>query len=186
MSESSKERKNGKFGVVALFVLLVGLPAVSWYYLQKGFNYSKEVFEETHVKGDIDSLSVELIPLRFRADSLEDRAFLLVDESRASNMDKLDLLQRQFNTNPNLVVFLQSRSDGPARVLPSGLYEYQLLTDYDMSDLDGEHDIWLVDKDGQIRFRYQSAEDKLWKQMARHLAFVVPKVKKDQLSIKRK
>lgn len=186
MTDNTQEQKRGKFGLVALFVLLVGLPAISWYYLQKGFNYSKEVFEQTATQGDIDSLGVEIVPLRFRADSLEEKAFLLVDKSRASNLDKLDLLQRQFNTNPNLYVFFQSETFEEPSVIPSGLYEYDLHTEYSMSELDAEHDIWLIDKEGQIRFRYKSADDEIWRIMARHLAFVVPKVKKDQLSIKRK
>ncbi len=185
-TEKDKPRsQSSKLGVVALFLLLIGLPAGSWYYLQKGFSYSKEVYDETSAQGSIDSLGVTLVPVGFRQDSLDGKAFLLVDGDRVSGLDNLEKIQKQFDTNPNFIVI--SKSDRH----PSGLkkiapYEYALGADYDMASMDADNDMWLVDRDGYIRRKYDSRDDEIWQSMVRHLAFVVPKVRRDQLSIKRK
>jgi len=183
--QANSKSRSSKLGVVALFVLLIGLPAGSWYYLQKGFSYSKDVYDETSAQGSIDSLGVTLIPIGFRQDSLEGKAYVLIDANRVTGLDNLEKIQKQFDTNPNFLVISQSKQNDPG-LKKLALQEYALGADYDMATMDPDNDIWLIDRDGYIRHKYDSREEDIWRSMVRHLAFVVPKVRRDQLSIKRK
>ena len=181
MTEISAPKPKSKLAIFGLFMLLIAFPGVSWYYLKKGFDYSKEVYAQTETKGHIDSLDITLVSRSFIADSLYKKAYLIVDKTRLQNEKNLSILRKQFNTNPNFIVLFQ----GVEKSKDVGQFAYAIGSDNMLSEIDPVNDMWLVDKKGNIRYKYNSGED-IWKNMARHLAFVVPKVRRNQLSIKRK
>ncbi len=185
MTETQPPKSRRNFALVGLFLLLVAFPAMSWYYLQKGFNYSKKVFQETAAKGHLDSFDIDVLPVGLYADSLDGKALLLVDDTRLANRENLQRVRKQFNNNPNLVTIYHQGQAGAFDMSISGDYGYDMRAPYDYTTLDSENDILLIDKDGMVRYAYKSSEN-IWKSMVQHLAFVVPKESKDRLSIKRK
>ena len=56
MSERSKTQKY--IQAAAFFIFIIGMPLGSWYFLQKGFDYNKEIMSELHNYGRIPDFSL--------------------------------------------------------------------------------------------------------------------------------
>jgi cytochrome oxidase Cu insertion factor (SCO1/SenC/PrrC family) len=58
MTEGKK--KNGRFQLIALFLMLICLPAVSWYYLRSGLDYRIATMEELQELGELSGFEIKI------------------------------------------------------------------------------------------------------------------------------
>lgn len=155
-------------GLAVLLILLV-FPAISYYYLHTGFKYRKEQLTEMELKGDfMDMVGTSQTTYKTAlADSIEDRITVLYSR-QANGIDTtiLHKLKEQFKNN----AFFHYRE------VPS--------EDIQMKGEFADKDFFLINRDGQILNSYKYSEDSM-KDLIAHTAISLPFEKRKKIKLKR-
>lgn len=173
-----------KPGVVGLFILLVIVPGITWYWLQKGLNYSKAIYHELELTEVPVVIAEGTFPELLFPDSLRDKVLLVVKHYDQEQQENLDQVWRQFSTNPNLAI-LQESSDLAGKPFLRIADRFYMIPEVPQDYFSGQ-EVFLVDDEMNIRKRYSPNTREEWVELVQHLAFLVPRVRKRNLSIKRK
>lgn len=130
MTEGKK--KNGRFQLIALFLMLICLPAVSWYYLKTGLDYRISTMEELQDLGELSDFEIALDTQNvFRPTDLRGNVIVAAFvRPQGSDIGKqyggtLQKLQDQFK-DTDRVKFLLHDLDGNQTKLNSFAEQYQL------------------------------------------------------------
>lgn len=188
--------------LAAIFLLLVVLPAGSWYYLQKGVNYRLETMGELKNHGPFTLLPTDTSVVENETISVIN--FLSLDEpSSAQQGELLAKLHDQFEKREDfrLVTFVDSLA---ASGLPAFKATYKLEEKNQClfpsiskaewtaflganSQLEGDLSQYLilVDLDGNIRNFYHQQELMEVRKLVEHIAFLLPIKKRDTAELRR-
>ena len=115
------EKAKKILSVVVVLLMLVGMPAVSWFYLKSGFAYRKAAVETQGDFGKMPDLT-ELTAVRGSHPAAYRGAMTVVswlDPTKPATMTQygtmLDSLYTQFKDSPNLYFVNVTKSDNPAK-----------------------------------------------------------------------
>ncbi|NET32963.1 MAG: hypothetical protein F6K19_13255 [Cyanothece sp. SIO1E1] len=187
----------------ALFLLLVGLPAGSWYYLQKGLDYRLATMGQLTDHGDFKLLASSSTDEDSKA-SVQVINFLAADQSgREQQGVLLSKLYEQFDKREDfqLVTFWDSTAF-------SGLEEFrtkfgleeepqctfqplagaswgQFVQTYEKESSVPADYMALVDIEGNIRNFYTQKEEESVKDLVEHIALLLPMKKQDKPELRR-
>lgn len=194
---------------LALALLLVGLPAISWYYLDKGFKYRMETLGELGELGRFPSGPYE----RLNGTLLEEAALegkvlvihrfatplVAADEQVALELGKI---HHQFDERPDVRFLLFSEPADSAALLP--LLEKNRLTDPAQVDLlrpvfqgnppfsfagdpKQPSDSWvaLADTSGLVRQYYDFRDGNRIRRLVEHVATLMPVMERNKPVLKR-
>ena len=172
--------------IIGILLLLIGFPAVSWYYLQTGINWRKdglaEVFDKQKVtipviyKGSPDG-PVEIDP--------EGKFIILVRNTEDVDEAVLQGIYEQFDHRKDLLLLALgnvSRSvhwqkldciSGACEQLERALF------------IDTDANCVFVDSEHYIRMYYDLAEEADVQQLVKHGAILFPVEKREQIELKR-
>ncbi|MBX2872828.1 MAG: hypothetical protein KTR30_12030 [Saprospiraceae bacterium] len=187
----------------ALFLLLIGLPAGSWYYLQKGLDYRLETMGQLTDHGDFKLLTSNTPDQETKA-SVRVINFLAADPAeRAQQGSLLSKLYAQFDKREDfqLVTFvdstLMSELDGfrtkygldeepqcMFRALDGSTWRKFVQTYKEESSSPDQY-IALVDLEGNIRNFYVQQEQEEVKDLVEHIALLLPMKKQNKPELRR-
>ncbi|MEM6963117.1 MAG: SCO family protein [Bacteroidota bacterium] len=126
--------KKSKFQIFVLFIILIGFPALSWYYLKSGFDYQMTARAELKDYGNLTTFSfTDMEGKELNQDSLKSKMVVLAflgknDEINNDMLEIIGRLNQQFGDNESLrllVGTLQPERDSLAKlkqVFTSGNY----------------------------------------------------------------
>lgn len=187
----------------ALFLLLVGLPAGSWYYLQKGLDYRLETMGQLTDHGDFKLLTSSTSGEEEKA-SVRVINFLAGDEGERSQQGLLlSKLYEQFDKREDfqLVTFWDSttvseldrfRADYGLEEEPQCMFAplagdtwTKFIQTYEKEPGSTEHYMALVDMEGNIRNFYVQQDKEKVKDLVEHIALLLPMKKQDKPELRR-
>lgn len=188
--------------IAALFLLLVGLPAGSWYYLQKGLDYRLETMGQLKDHGDFKLFTTESSEEETKAVRLIN--FLSAEEAKREEQGiLLSKLYEQFDKREDfqLITFWDSSSFNGLDVFKAtfGLEEEPQCTFEPLGQADwarfvqtyekeaatpGQH-MALVDLEGNIRSFYAQSEQKEVRSLVEHIALLLPMKKQNKPELRR-
>ncbi len=191
------------FQFAALFLLLVGLPAGSWYYLQKGLDYRLETMGQLTDHGDFKLLASSSDDEETKA-SVKVINFLAADPNvRAQQGLLLSKLYEQFDKREDfqLVTFWDStafsgleefRTEFGLEEEPQCSFQPLAGANWDRfvqtyekeSSVPAEY-MALVDIEGNIRNFYAQKEEEKVKDLVEHIALLLPMKKQDKPELRR-
>ncbi|HOY15130.1 MAG TPA: hypothetical protein PLY70_18415 [Saprospiraceae bacterium] len=151
-----------KIGVFVVFAMLVGFPAISWYYLRGGVNYRKEAFAEMESKGPFDTSGLNKSLL----DKIQNHVTIV--DLNGSNETAKELLS-QFDKVDEFL-FLSNHQVDSLKLAPEALEAYKKTY--------GNVDYVLVDLEGNVRSTYKDTS-KDHKLLVKHVAILLPFVEKN-------
>lgn len=191
------------FQFAALFLLLVGLPAGSWYYLQKGLDYRLETMGQLTDHGDFKLLTSS------SADGEDEASVKVINFLAADPNDReqqgvlLSKLYEQFDKREDfqLVTFWDTTT-------LSGLEEFRtkfgleeepqcvfqalageswdaFVKTYEQGGEVSKEYMALVDINGNIRNFYAQKEEEKVKDLVEHIALLLPMKKQDKPELRR-
>lgn len=183
----------------ALFLLLIGLPAGSWYYLQLGLDYRKETMGQLQDHG--------AFTLKTNHTPVGEGSVRVINFLSAANADTkgplLAKLYEQFDKREDfeLVTFVDTTAfadlvtfrttyqleEEPQCSFPSlKTAEWQSFVSTHESDAKAEIPyLALVDVKGNIRNFYEQEDEEAVKQLVEHIAFLLPIKKRDKAELRR-
>lgn len=188
----------------ALFLLLVGLPAGSWYYLQKGLDYRLETMGQLSDHGDFKLLASVPAGTEEKEASVKVINFLATDADERTQQGRLlSKLYEQFDKREDfqLVTFWDSTAvaevDGFRTTYgleeePQCLFQplagtawSNFIQTYEKDmDSPGQY-MALVDINGNIRNFYVQHEKEEVKDLVEHIALLLPMKKQDKPELRR-
>lgn len=131
---------------IVLFAILALFPAISWYYLQSGLDWRKDMYKE--LQSD-NRAAAEVLVSDALQDRIKNKTSLLVYDDRYKA--DIDLIHEQFE----------------------GSYTYQKL-DIQKSDLRSPNGFaMLVDTAGIVKYEYTDQDQ--MKKIVQHMSLVIPK-----------
>jgi len=148
----------------AVVFMLFVLPAGSWWYLSSGYNYRKANLEQLEVKGSFEN-KIGLIaePLKTNLVSkLKDKVTVLVMNPEGLNSHQQDVVERIADKYVDRNYF-------------------QVVEEHRIKL---ESNIFLIDRDLQIRNTYNWEEESIQK-LVEHTAIMLPIPKRETISLKR-
>ena len=200
------KRKWIQFFVLGFF--LVGLPAVSWYYLKTGFDYQKRSVSELQILGTVFRIE-GLLPDGSVWTNQQTREKLgvmhLLDCSAYTEenplVDRMNRLHRQFADREDVLIitflyncalnnsfdkisalFNQDINQVKGRQLVILSDDAKLKFEKDalkIGSFQDEKDIILFDNKGMIRNIYQSSSPEQFKRLVEHIAILMPRDQED-------
>lgn len=194
---------------VALALLLVGLPALSWYYLDKGFDYRLETIGELDELGRFPSGPYQKLDGTMSEETALDGKVLVVHHfpSPIDGADKrvaleLGKIHQQFDERVDVQFLLFSDPADSANILP--LLEKNRLMDPGQVDLlrpvfqgnqpfsfarDSKQpsDSWVIlaDTSGLIRQYYDFGDGNRIRRLVEHIVTLMPVIERDKPVLKR-
>jgi len=155
----------------AVVIMIFVLPAISWWYLQSGFNYRKQVLQEIQPKGQLaasswseeDLASMELL---FKEN------ITVFSSASSLNNKQLDIMKRlvQKYGNRDFFQFISGRDFSLDGSFPFNTFS--------------EDSIYLIDKEMFIRNSYGWNDNDI-KKLVEHTAALLPIPKRETISLKR-
>lgn len=188
--------------IAALFLLLVGLPAGSWYYLQKGLDYRLETMGQLTDHGDFKLFTAESSDEESKAVRLIN--FLSTNKTQREEQGVLlSKLYEQFDKRDDfqLITFWDSSAFNGLDAFKTsyGLEEEPQCTFEPLGQAEwasfvqtykkeaatpGQH-MALVDLEGNIRSFYVQSEQKEVRSLVEHIALLLPMKKQDKPELRR-
>lgn len=185
----------------ALFLLLVGLPAGSWYYLQKGLDYRLETMGQLSDHGDFKLLTASAPA---EADYVRVISFLSTDATKREKQGALlARLYEQFDKREDfqLITFWDSTTvfglggfretynleEEPQCAFQAlGKTEWEkFVRTYQEQVEQAEEQMALVDINGNIRNFYAQGQEAEVKKLVEHVALLLPMKKQDKPELRR-
>lgn len=205
MENTEKKPSLGRkvYIAAALFLILVGLPAVSWLYLRGGFNWRKEAVAELANYGKIRGAYI-IWPDGTRDDMLKSKVVVLhifgenpdLTDANREILDTCEKLFNQFGKNSTFRMALiseggtaefrsyhqkMSSSDHVAWTWTGGLGSWRtvILNGYESfclaEGIDPDREYYaLADTSGTIRRFYDALDKKQVDRMVQHIAILLP------------
>lgn len=193
--------------IIALLLLLVVLPGLSWLYLSRGLDYRKATIEELKEYGKIPPFPYLLM----QGDSLDARFLggkLLVayayppDAEAASGrvLEELQKIHHQFNERQDVLFLMLGAREDSARLL-SAMERYKLQDPGQVfpviatQDAGGDFGIGaqdnratlvaIADSSGTIRQYYDFEDGNRVRRLVEHIALLMPVREREQAVLKR-
>lgn len=151
---------------VALFLVII--PIGSWYYLNQGLQYRKNLLKEIEVKSEFDSVSDSL-------GLLMGSASVVVLQSTEETRKMARQLQEQFDNSPRFNIYFKDSTEGFAH-LPSGYMANE------WNSLSGNSFV-LLDTLMKVRNTYGTDMESV-KKLVEHITVVIPRQKEPDIKIK--
>lgn len=200
--------------MLALFMMLVVLPAGSWYYLRQGYEYRKASLDKLQELGPVPSFSfVNYDSTLIHSKDLEGSVLIagVFDYKNGLQEDlkaKIGKLFTQFNRREEfyMIVHLNGVSDSTIQQIGETLiedYDFEFperfyltsgTTDFALNTykipaskekLNSKNRVVLIDAKQEIRNYYNLNEEEELKLLVHHVTIVLPKKQKKDIIIKR-
>lgn len=153
-----------------VLVLLVVLPALSWYYLRSGYDFRLDLLHKLEVKKSLDRNIYELDGNLISSKLLQ-KTSLIVDLQKA-NSDKVLEVQNQFDQAFTYqTVFVGQDS---CKIVQNKYLKCLQLSHSNMNELLNGHTFAIVDTGMYVRNWYSEA-DSIYELIVKHLAVVLPR-----------
>lgn len=165
-----------RLGVV---IMIVVLPAISWYYLDTGYDFRKDAIEKLKPKGSIENwLANKNISLNLNSVA-KGRASLLVFRSSVQSDETYRELFDQFKTSDNfqMIMLNQGYGDFDTRDIKGNVINFRAKHDLDQYFV-------LLDDQMQVRNEYTLSQESL-KEMVQHIAITIPRDKPRDVKIQK-
>lgn len=188
--------------IAALFLLLVGLPAGSWYYLQKGLDYRLETMGQLTDHGDFKLFTAESSDEETKTVRLIN--FLSAKEAQREEQGALlSKLYEQFDKRDDfqLITFWDTSSfngldafkashgleeEPQCTFEPLGQEEWaRFVQTYEKEAATTDQHMALVDLEGNIRSFYLQTEQEEVRNLVEHIALLLPMKKQDKPELRR-
>lgn len=147
-----------------LMTVLVGFPALSWYYLRGGIDYRKEVLKELSNKVSFDQLAV--------LDSVNVATakgkILLMDIHGEKGLSQK--IFNQFKSSSQYFYMLSTNGIGHDTISTIQHEQFEGVVD--------TFDYLLIDGDNNLRYKYTSSDSDI-KLLIKHIATLIPFVEKN-------
>ena len=208
--ESKPKAKSGRFIIqlIMLGIILVGFPAGSWYYLQKGLDYQRAIQQDLGELGAVKPFSLEVlqgkeIDFEFLKGSVIVVAHLDRNDSEMGNKMGTILFQLhdQFDDRDD-VLFLIHSNNSPETI--QGFLDKHQLNDPEQCffvaiDNDSQfkqtyfipnaekasQTLAVVDVNGMVRKHYNATDPKDLKVLVEHITLLFPRQAEKDLIFKR-
>lgn len=192
------------FQLVALVLMLVALPAVSWIYLSNGYNYQKKVMAELKNLGKMGDLP----SLTLSGDTLARASWkgkivvagpldLLAAPAKSPLLSHLQELHQQFDDRKDVLFVLYPTTQDTAAVWAyartNGLWEKnQTIFLGDVAAGKSRHhwsgdsaEFTLTDSKGQVRKAYDLRQGAQYARLVEHIALLLPIERKERPVLQR-
>jgi hypothetical protein len=188
----------------ALFLMLLGLPALSWYYLKKGETYQVAMRAELKDYGKLPKFTLPqlLLPDTLHSDQLQNQVIVAKAISAAELAEPkallfaLGSLHTQFNERSDVSFLLHSSSQDSATLSQflrqnKLLDPEQILITSSPKELIQAYDfpeagmMAIIDTSGSIRRYYQYQEGAEVRRLTEHIAVLMHRDKKNRPYLKR-
>ncbi len=202
--ESSKNSKQIiAISIAILFVLLVGFPIGSWFYLKSGLEYRKEVIADLHDYGQLPTIALTTYAGRVLRNEDVKNKILVVHfmdfqnlEATKQTGDWLTRLHEQFDERKDVLFLIHVLdSTATAATVEKFATQYQLqdtaqcfflqensevfktiaTTVYNIPEGDMTSYFALTDLNGTVRRQYDSRKLDDVKRLIEHVALLIPK-----------
>jgi len=188
------------FQFAALFLLLIGLPAGSWYYLQLGLDYRKEALGQlgdhgaftlkTNHSPEAAEGSVRVINFLSPTNADAKGALLSKLHEQFDKREDFELVTFVDTTAfPDIATFrttYQLEEEPQCSFPPLKAAEWQTFVSTYETDVKAEVPyLALVDVKGNIRNFYEEEDEEAVKQLVEHIAFLLPIEKRDKAELRR-
>lgn len=159
---------------IALFSMLVLFPLLSWYYLDSGLDFRKELMKEIEVDGTSFN---DLNPSDSLSQILTKKTTIyLTDHDQLSREDIIKLYEQFEKTYTfQLVTEKDEFADHYS--------EKFILSPQKLSPIKEDTYAYLIDTSGNVRYQYQSNDD--IKKLVEHTAITIPKKPARDIVLKR-
>ncbi len=177
-TKSSGNKARSYFNIIALIVVLVIAPLVSWIYLKKGVEYRMAALETLTPK-TLDKKTLDYIAPFVIADG---QAKLIQLPSKKSNQDYELLFEIDDRIIEKPLFEIIAIGDDPGNSLPEKINN--LSFQQKKLEYAGPHDYILLDTGNVVRATYTYHKD-IAKEIIRHLSIVIPMQKKKSIKLER-
>lgn len=160
---------------IALVLLIVFFPLLSWYYLNTGLNYRKSVLKDLTPKGEWKYT--------------HDYSFLLEGKTTLAFtgeqwVEYMNAIYNQYELAPGIQI-LEFTSDSTKVDSSRSNWVYIHDSEEKISQIFSEHAFYLIDINKNLRYAYEG-EDAEMKKVVEHLSVVLPRDKDpDVITVKR-
>ena len=172
--------------VIAILALLIGFPALSWYYLQTGADWRKSGLDELADKKEITLPAVtSMNGDQIGEDVFSGKFIVYCDLDVAQHESTLQGLDEQFRSRKDVLLV-------NLKAVPNG--SDWLYIDCESSDCawlrqnifdGGSANCALIDSDMNLRRTYDLANDEELKDLVRHAGILFPIEKRKKIELKR-
>ena len=177
-----KKNKKNNVGFLVAVMILVGFPMLAMYYMNKGVNYRKKLFNQFEDYGRIEKLSNN-------GKSMDDKVILtfLVDGSDDANK-ALTQMHSQFDNRKDVIFIVsgQHAIQDTAQVwdlMPSGKEILAQALKAPAKELGGAG--FLMDRKGHLRKRYDLTKKEDLELFVRQVALLLPPKKTPKAELQR-
>ncbi len=177
-----EKKKKNNVGFLVAILILVGFPMLAMYYMNKGVNYRKDLFNQFEDYGLAQTLSGDSI------NSGENVLLVFFVEGAADAQKALVSMHSQFDNRKD-VIFMVEGIHGiqdTAQVLgmiPSGKRVFAKALNISPDELPGQG--LLIDRQGHLRKRYDLTNRKDIELFVRQVALLLPPKKTPKAELKR-
>lgn len=175
--------------IILIILVLVGFPALSWYYLSSGLKWRVTAQDETVKKerlGQFTLLQKDSVGLS--ASDLEGLFYLMVTPTDSASMQHLEMIHSQFHVRSDFKILSLSWEDNTN---PTGDSTWiKAICTSGCESLRGtlfgkDYTAAIVDDSLYIRGRYHLASVVEMRKLVEHLAVVLPIDKRERIELKR-
>jgi len=175
------------FVPIFVLTLLIVLPLISWYYLQRGLTWRRGAMEELEMHGSVKDLVINAskgIPFRF-----DDRkgSSIIIHRLKCSGSEEIDRITKvvqQFGSRPDVefIIF----GDCIDR-LSDSVFKGACLTNKNLCDQlsqeifnigHEQNALAFIDGTGEIRIYYKGNDLADWKRLVEHISMMLPDERK--------
>ena len=189
------------FSLLALAVLIIGFPAVSWYYLNSGYEYRSQLLEDLKDHGQMDP--EKLAEITGVSAEIFDESVVLVNYALKEEADKksehFDLLMEQFGERQDLKLLVLAETEltgelkgklEKARLNETRFLQVSYLSKEEILSIAKDQLLvedanpaliyTLIDGDQKVRRHYEIGDPNQLRNMIEHMAMlIVPISKRD-------
>jgi len=163
------------YKIIAVLALLVVFPAVSYWYLMKGYNFrltALQELENKRVVEDFPFLASERNPLRGRAS-------LIFDGNHSQALDLIETVYKEFSDREEFQVIGFVNDSVRMSIYPATSQWITVVDSYPY-DLD----ISLIDTSSTIR-NYYDFDSTSFTKLVQHIPIIIPRKKEKDIVLKR-
>ena len=177
-----KKRKKNNIGFLVAIMILVGFPMLAMYYMNKGVNYRKDLFNQFEDYGLVEKLSGDSLNtdgkvlLAFFVEGAEEaqKAFVSMHSQFDNRKDVLFMVEGLSRIQDTTQVF---------EMMPSGKAIFSKALKISPDELAGAG--LLIDRKGHLRKRYDLSSRKDVELFVRQVALLLPPKKTPKAELKR-
>jgi len=174
-----------RFNIIAVFVLIVIFPLISWIYLKKGEEWHVNSKSELESLGQIDQNLVfsELDSDTLALSDFEGKLILYFDTDNVNAISDLAYIVDQFAENNDIILSVNDRNNYP-QDLTKHLYKVENPKLISSNNLDKDYAL-LFDTSHELRKQYDVLSKEELSKLIEHTALLLPYEKKADIKMKR-